>query len=286
MQKTLFYAPLLFLAIILVPSVAFAAKPTSSKSGIAKPAASVEYTGYDMSYPQCGKRLPSDHYFAIVGVNGGTAASYNSCLADQLAWASNAKSGFEAHQDKVQLYVNTANPAQDGAYSWASWPTSGETPYGTCFGVKTNNEACSWQYGWNRSADTEAYFVGRAQTAGISTNTKDYIWWLDVETMNSWQTGSSGALARNKAAIEGFAAHYQSKGAAVGLYSTKFQWEQIVGTTMITEGNLVGLPNWRPSGVSLSIAKDNCKALPLTLGGYVSLTQYVQKNIDYNHSCI
>jgi hypothetical protein len=184
------------------------------------------------------------------------------------------------------LYVNTANPAQDTAYNWINWPTSStaNNPYGDCVGVRTNDLACSWQYGWNRSVETDAYFASEAQTAGISTNAGDYTWWLDVETMNSWQTGDG--LARNTAAIEGYAAYYQSKGSTVGLYSTKVQWEQIVGATAIVDGNLAGLPNWRPSGSSLNNAITNCTVAPLTAGGYISITQYVVKGLDTNHSCI
>ena len=275
MRKLLSLVSLSLIAVLLVPSVAFAAKPT---------APTAEMVGYDVSYPQCGKTLPTNHYFGIVGVNGGTAASYNPCLTEQLIWAKSAKVG--SNQPAVQVYVNTANPAQDIAYKWGNWPTSGTTPYGDCTGLKTNNEACSWQYGWNRSVETEAYFVDKAQAAGISTDTVNYTWWLDVETMNSWQSGSAEALARNRAAIEGFAAYYQSKNATVGLYSTAYQWGQIVGTTSITDGNLVGLPNWRPSGKSLANAKSNCNVAPLTSGGFISLTQYVVKNLDHNHSCI
>ncbi len=276
------FAAMPVLAALLIPSVAFAAKPTApSEGGSPKPTPTVEMVGYDISYPQCGKRLPTDHYFGIVGVNGGTAATYNSCLTEQLVWAKGAKAG--SNQPKVQVYVNTANPAQDTAYNWNNWPTSGNTPYGTCAGVKTNDVACSWQYGWNRSAETEAHFASKAQAAGISTNTSDYTWWLDVEIMNSWQTGSG--LAKNQASLEGFAAYYQSKNAKVGLYSTDVQWKQIVGATTISSGNLTALPNWRPSGASLANAKDNCDVAPLTTGGFISLTQYVQKNLDYNHSC-
>src|SRR5690606_11182566 len=123
--------------------------------------APTEFKGYDISYPQCGnrtlKKLPTDHYFAVIGVNGGLAGSENLCLAEQLAWADKAKFGFEEHQDRVQLYVNTGNPAQESIYNWNSWPTSGTTPYGDCTGERTDDLACSWQYGWNRSADTEAY---------------------------------------------------------------------------------------------------------------------------------
>lgn len=273
-------------ALLVISPVAYAAKPVSSGGGKPKPGPTTELVGYDVSYPQCGRTLPTDHYFGIVGVNGGTAASTNPCLTTQLAWANGAKLG--SNQPKVQLYVNTANPAQDSAYSWANWPsfsTSGN-PYGECQGTNTNDLACSWQYGWNRSAETESYFVAKAQEAGLSSyDAGDYTWWLDVETMNSWQAGSADALARNVAAIEGFAAYYQSKGSSVGLYSTAYQWGVITGNNFREDSNLIGLANWRPSGSNLKNAKANCSAAPLTPGGYVSLTQYVVKNLDHNHSC-
>jgi hypothetical protein len=285
MKKALTLFVLLILTVALTPSVAFAAKP-------AKPPGSgtTEMVGYDVSYPQCGKRLPTDHYFAIVGVNGGTAATTNSCLAEQLIWANKAMTG--SNQPRVQLYVNTANPGEV-IDQITTWPTSNtdktgfttDNPYGTCTGL--NDDACSWQYGWNRSV--EAYldrFVPAAETAGIDQAVSAYTWWLDVETMNTWQAGSTEALARNTAAIEGFAKYYQAQGAKVGLYSTAVQWSEITGNTVGSSSNLNGLPNWRPSGASLSNAKANCGVAPLTAGGHISLTQYVIKNLDHNHSCI
>ncbi len=278
----LFALPILIMAI--APSIAFAAKP--EQAGKPKPPSggggTSEMVGYDVSYPQCGKKLPSDYYFGIVGVNGGNAATPNPCLADQLVWQSKARDG--SSQPKLQLYVNTANPAEDPEYNWQSWPTDGDTPYGTCTGA--NDRACSWLYGWNRSIYTEGVLKAAASSKGLNTNTSDYVWWLDVETMNSWQAGSTDALARNQAAIEGFAAYYQSKNAQVGLYSTEYQWGEIVGATQIIDGNLVGLPNWRPSGASLSNAISNCSLAPLTSGGQVVLTQYIKKNLDHNHSCV
>ena len=279
-------APLL--AALLVPSIALAAKPTAPGGG--SPGTTAEMVGYDVSYPQCGKRLPTDHYFGVVGVNGGNAASANSCLADQLVWASKAKTGSK--QSKFQVYVNTANPAQDAAYTWASWPknsydsngTQPVNPYGECVGA--NDNACSWLYGWNRSIYTEGVFKAAASSKGLSANTEEYVWWLDVETMNSWQSGTNEALIRNTAAIEGFGAYYESKGADIGLYSTAFQWSEITGNNISAASNLNGLPNWRPSGASLSNAKANCSVAPLTAGGFISLTQYVVKNLDHNHSCI
>jgi len=288
MKRFLSLILLSVLTIVLIPSVAFAAKP--SASGNAKPAPTPELIGYDVSYPQCGKSLPTDFYFGIVGVNGGKASTPNSCLATQLEWASKAKTG--SHQSHNQLYVNTANPGEVISQI-DTWPTSPNdlngnlpaNPYGnSCAGQ--NDQACSWLYGWNRSIYTEGVFKSAAASKGLSSDTSQYVWWLDVETMNTWQSGSTDALARNTAALEGFGAYYQSKGATVGLYSTGPQWTQINGSTIGATSNLRGLGNWRPSGTSLANAKTNCAAAPLTPGGFISLTQYVQKNLDYNHSCI
>lgn len=277
---------LLALLISLLPVTTFAAKPVSSVGG---GGSTVEMKGYDVSYPQCGKRLPTDHYFGIVGVNGGNAATANSCLADQLVWASKAKTG--SNQSKYQLYVNTANPGEviDQITTWptSSFDINGNTPsnpYGVCSGA--NDRACSWLYGWNRSIYTENVFKVAASSKGLNSNTADYVWWLDVETMNTWQSGSTEALVRNTVAIEGFGAYYESKDAKIGLYSTSVQWAQITGNNIGLTSNLNGLPNWRPSGASLTNAKTNCNVAPLTAGGFISLTQYVVKNLDHNHSCI
>ncbi len=292
MKKLLTLLSFSFAVLLLTPSLAFAAKP----SGAGKPqppsgdGGTSELVGYDISYPQCGSRLPTDHYFGIVGVNGGNAAKENPCLAEQLAWANQAKVG--SNQSKYQVYVNTANPGEviDQITSWPTTPldSNGDlpsNPYGSdCDG--SNSAACSWLYGWNRSIYTEGIFKKAAASKSLSTDTSQYVWWLDVETMNTWQSVGSSALIRNTAALEGFAKYYQSKQATVGLYSTGYQWGVITGNTVGFGGNLNGLANWRPSGASLSNAIANCSVKPLTAGGFISLTQYVKKNLDHNHSCI
>jgi hypothetical protein len=289
MKRILSLISLSILTIALVPSVAFAAKPVDT-GGSKPPATTPELVGYDISYPQCGKKLPTDQYFGIVGVNGGTAATTNSCLSTQLAWAKGSKTG--SVQPKVQLYVNTANPGEVISQI-TTWPTSNvdktgfttANPYGSCIGG--NDQACSWQYGWNRSVEANLdRFAPAAAKAGINQSASAYTWWLDVETMNTWQSGSTDALARNTAALEGFAAYYQSKGATVGLYSTGAQWSAITGNSVSSTSNLNRLGNWRPSGASLANAQANCTVAPLTAGGFISLTQYVQQNVDKNHSCI
>ncbi|MGI9027307.1 MAG: hypothetical protein ACR2FM_00455 [Candidatus Saccharimonadales bacterium] len=289
MKKLLSLFTLSIFVLALTPSVAFAAKPTEN-AGAKPPAKTPELVGYDISYPQCDKRLPTDQYFGIVGVNGGTAAVTNPCLAEQLIWANKSKTG--SNQPKIQLYVNTANPGEVISQI-TTWPTSNTdktgytpvNPYGDCTGL--NDRACSWQYGWNRSVEANIdRFTPAARTAGVSQSASAYVWWLDVETMNTWQSGSTEALIRNTATLEGMTSYYKAQGAVVGLYSTAVQWGEITGNTVSPTSNLNGLANWRPSGASLANAINNCGVPPLTTGGYISLTQYVQKNLDHNHSCI
>jgi hypothetical protein len=278
---------ILFFLLILAP--VFLMAPMASAAKPETPASIP--LGIDVSYPQCGKRLPTDQAFAVIGINGGNAATGNPCLSSQLAWGNQSIGG--TNQAKLQLYVNTANPGEV-IDQILTWPTSnqdsaGHTPsntYGnTCSG--TNDLSCSWLYGWNRAiAAVNQYFNPAAQAAGVSTNLNDYTWWLDVETMNTWQQGSEAALRRNVAALEGWVSYFKSNGGWVGLYSTSYQWGEITGNFINNTSNLRDLPNWRPSGSTVNNARANCSLAPLTEGGYISLTQFIKKGLDYNYSCV
>jgi len=263
--------------------VALAAKPGGGGKG-----PTTTTLGYDVSHPQCGTQLPSGQAFGIVGVNGGTAAKPSPCLPAQLNWAATSTGSITA-QAKTQLYVNTANPGQVMDQMSTPWPTSNSgvvtNPYGTCTGA--NDSACSWEYGWGR-ADYAAdeVFVPAATSAGLDADVSHYLWWLDVETGNTWQTGTADAYANNVATLEGESANFQYRGAKVGLYSTAYQWGQITGNLAGQGGNLIGLDNWRPGGANLRTAKQACSADPLTPNGRVVLTQFVSKNLDNDYSCI
>ena len=238
--------------------------------------------GYDVSYPQCDSRLPSSRAFVVVGVNGGLSTRANPCLADQLRWAAGAN-GSVTTQPTVQLYLNTANPGELRTQV-TTWPAAGSTPYGTCAGG--NDLPCSWQYGYERARNSViSFFAPAARAAQIDGVVSRYTWWLDVETANTWQSGSAEALARNRAALEGMTAYLLDEGARVGLYSTSYQWAQIVGTVPSTS-NLVTRNSWLAGATSLAQAKDNCRRTPLVPGGRVTLTQYVSDDLDRNHSCI
>lgn len=245
--------------------------------------------GIDVSWPQCGKTLPSNHAFGIVGVNGGLATTTNDCMGAQLVWAAKAIGGTK--QPKVQLYVNTANP---GGLNTSSWPKNNvdsqtvlaPNPYGTCDNGDTL--ACAWQYGWNRAVeDVYDRFKPAVSQTSLNSDASKYIWWLDVETENTWKTnGTLFAAQSNTAVLEGMTAYFKSIGIQVGLYSTGYQWSQIVGSAVKSDSNLNGLVNWRPGGANLKTAKSACSATPLTTNGKVVLTQYIANSLDYNYSCI
>jgi hypothetical protein len=241
----------------------------------------VSVVGLDVSHPQCGTDLPDGPAFAIVGVNGGVATEANPCLAEQLEWA------WEAHgsvpgQPSAQLYLNTANPGQVRSLI-ETWPSDGDTPYGECDGG--NSTACSWRYGWERTRESVTdFFQPAARAAEVDPLPSSYRWWLDVETMNTWQLGSDEARERNRAAIEGMAAYLDLRGADVGLYSTGQQWGQIVGTVP-GSSPLAGLPSWLAGSTTLAEAFTACEQPPLVPGGEVALSQYVPDDLDRNHSC-
>lgn len=254
-------------ALLAAPGIASAATPA---------------VGYDVSYPQCGTSLPTDRDFAVVGVNGGLSTLANPCLAAQLRWAWGA-SGAVPAQPRAQVYLNTANPGELRGQI-TTWPTRGATPYGICTGA--NSTACSWQYGWERAQNSlDAFFTPAARAATLDGRPTSYIWWLDVETMNTWQSGSSDALARNRAALEGMTALVTSRGGSVGIYSTNQQWTQVVGT--VPPGStLAGRDSWLAGAPTPADAQSACSKPPLSPGGRVTLTQYVQDGLDRDNSCV
>lgn len=239
----------------------------------ADPPPDSEPVGIDVSWPQCGKDLPDQPAFAIVGVNDGLANTTNPCLAEQLAWAGTGMTPASTSQPRVALYVNTANPGLRG--SW--WPTSNTyngtraaNPYGNCsMGIF---RACSYMYGYAKAHDDAAI-------RGVS-NPASYMWWLDVETENSWHPDKSA----NVAVLEGMTAYFTQMGAHVGIYSTDRQWRQIAGSVPSTSP-LAGLPSWLAGASTLTGAKANCSLPGLTPRSRVAMTQYVADGLDYNYSC-
>lgn len=251
------------------PGAAFAAKPAHAGGGNGGGSTATVLTGNDISWPQCGRKLPTGQAFGIVGVNGGLANTLNKCFADELAWAQKSAGG--TGQDKAALYVNTANPG-DVKDQITDWPSTGYSDkYGACTGG--NDAACAYQYGKERAEADAQQFIGNNDPASFK-------WWLDVETGNSWSTN----IGNNVADLEGMVDYFHSIGARVGIYSTQQQWNQIAGTVG-SSSSLYGLDSWLAGASNLSNAQVKCSDPGLT-GGKTTVAQYVSKRTDYDFSCV
>jgi hypothetical protein len=232
-------------------------------------------SGDDVSYPQCGRTLPTQRAFDIIGVNDGRANTTNPCLADELAWA-RSSSGI-TRRTKVSFYVNTADPGQ---FKVADWPVNNRDPitgvlvrdpYGACAGA--DDRACAWQYGRN-TAELDA------RTRRISKPGR-YRWWLDVETITSWESSTRN----NRADLEGMVAYFRHIGGTVGIYSMASQWDKIVKTIPSTS-SLYRLADWIPGARTLVQAKANCRLAPLTGRGIVTVTQWTVSKTNHDFSCV
>lgn len=267
----------------------------TSSSPAAAATRTASTTGNDISYPQCGRTLPSGQAFGIVGVTGGLANTLNPCLGpygsggratSELAWAWGSTGASKL--PKAALYVNTADPGPgvadwprdnidpNGANEAAGNPNA--DPYGSCDG--SNSQACAWQYGWDRAVQDVTWLSTAAGQVSVASAASTYRWWLDVETANSWETGSGG-LANNAADLQGMVGALKAAGAVVGLYSTSYQWGVITGGS--TAGSLNGLSDWIPGARTQSGARSNCSLPGFT--GAVMITQWFGNPYDGDWAC-
>ncbi len=205
----------LWAGVVAVSAAVAMATTVSVAWAATAPAGSV---GRDVSYPWCGAALPSPAAFAIVGVGGGRAFSANPCLATQYAWAAKRPSS-------PGVYVNTGNPAPRSAFYW---PTSGSRDPALCRDSTSVTDAgCAYDYGWHAAGDA----LTVAARAGVP---KTITWWLDVETVNSW----NGDGRANTADLQGMFDRLRTAGVVeVGIYSTARQWAAITGGYTRTSAN-------------------------------------------------
>lgn len=233
-------------------------------------------TGYDISYPQCGGLFPSSPAFAIVGVNGGKPYSVNTCFGagtspSELAWGGNAS----------QLYANTADP---GPALSSHWPNGQATPKpcNTAANPGADTLECHYDYGWNAAADSyqdavDGYVSLGWAASGATRTPVANLWWLDVETANSWTSSPS----LNIAALQGEADYLTSAGAAgVGFYSSGSAWSAITGGTRA----FAGYKSWVAGAGSLANAQAACSGSGFT-GGGVRLSQYASNGFDGDYDC-
>lgn len=166
--------------------------------------------GYDVSYPQCGAAAPTGA-FGIIGVNGGRPFSNNGCLAAEYSAAPKSPA--------ASLYINTG---YSGAYRKDI--TSGcATQSKSIAGSSSQRQA--WAVGCSEAESSMTY---AAQSGAASVA----MWWLDVETANSWSSNTS----LNRYAIQGAATRLAGSGLPVGVYSSSSMWTAIMGAAFTPSG--------------------------------------------------
>ncbi len=232
--------------------------------GTVRAAAAARYpekgVGNDISFPQCGHDYPDDPDFGIAGVTGGRAFTGNPCLRSQFRWARRAGS-----HASVYFNINYARPEYQ---SFAAHALRG--PAGSC--EPSQNPCTAYNYGWNAAADA----VARAADAGA----EPAMWWLDVETANSW--ADPPQLALNARVIEAALDMLRSRGMSAGIYSINEMWAQIAGRDYRP-----GVPVWyaetNPAS-GLSSAPHYCDPAYAFTGGAVWLVQWTD-SVDHDYAC-
>jgi hypothetical protein len=215
-------------------------------------------TGNDISFPQCGVASQAGA-FNIVGVNGGYPfVHYNPCLADEYR-----------RSPLAALYINTGyHPLYtqvDGQHTTPECVIKSGAIQGS------PEQKTAWAVGCSEASRSMAY----AAAQGVANPSS---WWLDVETENSW---SSMDLSLNQYTIQGIVdTLHRNSPAAVGIYSTGYQWRKIVGNLPVTGVRA----NWVATGSpSAEVAHGRCGTG--FSGAPVWLVQYLQGGFDTNYVC-
>jgi hypothetical protein len=233
-------------AVVTVLGVTAAAAGTASASG--------RY-GNDISWPQCGGAYPSNAGFGVVGVSDGIPYSQNPCLASEWRWAA-GRSGTPA------FYMNLSNPGSSSTH----WNQGGPK---ACSGA-SNDAGCAYDYGWNAAAAALSYATAQSSSSAAT----GHVWWLDIETANTWSSDKSLNLSDVKGALA-YLKQHTSK--AVGVYSTSYQWGVITG------GAQLAAPVWAAGASSAASAPSMC-GTGFT-GRPVKLVQFPDGNYDGDYRC-
>ncbi len=202
----------------------------------------------DVSWPNCRAAPPADNTWGIVGITGGRVFEPNTCVKQETLWFKN-----------YSVYVNTAYPGDTRGMAYATSPLQ----------CGANDIEClAYNFGYNAGD----YAVKLAASQNIHAS----MWWLDVETENSWSTDT---LA-NRMSLQGMAdaIHHETLVSQIGYYSYPGQWD------LITGGWRNGMPAWTATGSAARAgAIDFCKGHIFT-GSVNMLSQYTPK-LDASYVC-
>jgi hypothetical protein len=223
--------------------------------------ASTTYThGYDVSWPQCSDsgngskaaHMPSGGTYVILGLTHGAGHTVNPCLGAQLSWA-------KAHSVMVGAYLVPSYPTA------AQLARAGSGPYGGC-GV--NDTACR---AGNDGAKQATEALATMHKAGVPAP----MVWVDVEFRHKFPWSKNQSI--NARVVQGVINQLRASGVGVGVYTTSYMWQHIVGNYR------VNLPNWLPAGDGKPAdAEAKCKTTGS--GGTTWIGQYT-RTFDENVTC-
>ena len=222
--------------------------------------------GADISWPQCppglgipekrssGQPLPVDEArYVIVGLTNGPGFHPNPCLAAQVDYVRSRSAMIAAYA--VASYPEPDRIARHGA----DGPYDGSSELGALA---------------NTGYQQALFNVRSMEAADLLTP----IVWIDVEPVPSFEW--SADRQANAAVVAGVARGYQDEGYAIGVYSTPYLWEGVVGSLEL------GVPEWRAAGhTSADEALSRCGDDWVIQGGEAVIGQWVQDDRDMNLTC-
>ncbi len=231
--------------------------PPSAPAPTAPPVQAVKPLdiGNDISFPNCSSAIPTTSSFGIVGVNFGSDYTANFCLSEEASKFHNP-----------WLYVNSNYPGDtEAAAKYNATPN-------VCAAGDVN--CLAYDYGYNAGVQDVVY------TNHVKVDSA--VWWVDVETTNSWQ----GTVAQHQqdiiGEVQGIEAEHRAlygNSVFAGFYSTTFQWNEI------TAGLQAGLPVWYATGLgNVPNITDYCHSSSFD-GGHLAIIQYLENNLDTDFSC-
>ncbi len=222
--------------------------------------------GADISWPQCpvGMGIPlkrskgapppvEEAQYVVLGLTNGPGFYPNPCLADQVA-------DVRARGRMAAAYSVVSYPeperltrhADDGPYDGS-----------TRLGALANN-------GYAQAV----YNLRTMRAAGLVTP----VIWIDVEPVPDFEWSSD--LEANAVVVSGMARGYREAGYAIGVYSTPYLWDIVVGDLEL------GVPEWRAAGqTSREAALATCEPDRVIQGGEPVMGQWVEANRDMNVTC-